>query len=1311
MKSAYEKTRWAKALLLLTITLTTKFTVGQVIPNIDWVKYYSEKNQIANVPSAIDANNNVYVTGYTYVGTTPDITTLKYDAAGTLLWSVHYNNGGTDQANAITLDQSGNVYVTGFSDGTTTGNDYVTIKYDANGNQVWATRYNGTGNSIDRANAILVSTSGEVYVTGSATNTSGNTDYLTIKYNASGVQQWTRAFNGTGNGNDVAVAIGLAGNRIFVTGTSRSSANQNDITTLRINANTGAIQGSASINGTANSNDQAYSLLVDGNDFLVCGAVTNTSTQSDYSLVKYNGNNGSLVWSKTYNSYGSFDAATSIVKDATNNYVVTGLAANGSLYEYHTILYNANGVQQWVNKNQTNLPYYTITPKIAVDDIANHFYVCGEINTNGNDILVYQITPSGNKTWQETFNGANSGQDAAVDLTVNSQGVIYIAGASYNSNAKYDYTTIRISQTPTYFPPDYNSELPLRNFAYLRNNGQLFNTLNQPVTDVKYYTEAGGSLFYIKNTGYSIVNQKLDTSRTHTNDSLTRVDVQFEKSNTNTKAYNFEDYSDLTNFYQSNCPQGIEGVIASKRLMIPNIYPNIDLHYYSNQNGIKYYFVVKPGGDPNSIKHLFTGANSTSINGSGKLDIVTTLGKTTFDVSNAYQVNMSGQAVPLPWQASWVNSGTNTYKFNIGAYVTALPLIIQVDQGNTPLSVASTSNPRWSTYYGKSGVDYMFALDSDSNGDVYATGLTSNQQFPHQNQFYGGVGGGFEAFLFKFSAFGEPIWRTMYGGDGMDRGHGIKVDELNNFVYFSGGAWDADNSNSAVTNFPVFPLAGAYNKTAVAGTGQKDYGFIGKVIKTTGQRQWFTLFGEDTAPTLTYLGAIDVDQSGNVYVVGKTIKNNNFPIVTPVTGCPVHTQNITGVYSGCIAKFDAANQLVWSTTFGNDNTSIEDIDVNSVGEIFITGSTSSTNVSSFPLKQEFTNDVMNSYAGGSTDGFVAKFSDCLELKWSTLYGGSGMDVGWGIEISEGTPTPNKLIQNNQVSQVNTFTYICGRTTSANFPYLSNSNTNSINDNTVSGTDGFIVGFNALNESTWSTYVGGTGYEQLFKLEFDDNGILYLIGETNSVNALNVPLSGAYNQSQLENFGGGNERDAYLLALNGVTNFSKQYATFYGGDSPSFPSDDYGGGISTSLDYVFICGQAGSSNYFPLNADLTNHPSAYLQSTLGSGQDQNPDAFIATLEMSQTAIGIIDFTKEETDLSVFPNPSSGQFCIKFENGDFSDKFLIEVIDLQGKVVYSQGALSISGTPVLLNLSHLSEGMYIIKVQDDKQRMSKKLILNK
>src|SRR5688572_7003574 len=115
MKSAYEKTRWATPLLLLTITLTTKLTMGQVIPNIDWVQYYPEKNQIANVPSAIDANNNVYVTGYTYVGTTPDIPTLKYDAAGTLLWPVHYNNGGADQANAITLDQGGNVYVTGFS--------------------------------------------------------------------------------------------------------------------------------------------------------------------------------------------------------------------------------------------------------------------------------------------------------------------------------------------------------------------------------------------------------------------------------------------------------------------------------------------------------------------------------------------------------------------------------------------------------------------------------------------------------------------------------------------------------------------------------------------------------------------------------------------------------------------------------------------------------------------------------------------------------------------------------------------------------------------------------------------------------------------------------------------------------------------------------------------------------------------------------------------------------------------------------------------------------------------------------------------
>ncbi|MBK7160163.1 MAG: SBBP repeat-containing protein [Ignavibacteria bacterium] len=74
-------------------------------------------------------------------------------------WISTYNYN-TEDAKAIEVDNSGNVYVTG-----TSGTDYATVKYNSSGVQQWASRYNGTGNSSDYANSIAVDGLGNVYVT------------------------------------------------------------------------------------------------------------------------------------------------------------------------------------------------------------------------------------------------------------------------------------------------------------------------------------------------------------------------------------------------------------------------------------------------------------------------------------------------------------------------------------------------------------------------------------------------------------------------------------------------------------------------------------------------------------------------------------------------------------------------------------------------------------------------------------------------------------------------------------------------------------------------------------------------------------------------------------------------------------------------------------------------------------------------------------------------------------------------------------------------------------------------------------------
>ena len=131
----------------------------------------------------LDEQGNVYLTGYAKesASATYDYVTVKYDAQDNLIWRAAYDGGAArdDQAVAVAVDKLGNVYVTGASQlsAGAGGWDYVTIKYDANGNEVWVNRFNSPANKDDLATAIAVDAGGNVYVTGQSKNLAGKFQY------------------------------------------------------------------------------------------------------------------------------------------------------------------------------------------------------------------------------------------------------------------------------------------------------------------------------------------------------------------------------------------------------------------------------------------------------------------------------------------------------------------------------------------------------------------------------------------------------------------------------------------------------------------------------------------------------------------------------------------------------------------------------------------------------------------------------------------------------------------------------------------------------------------------------------------------------------------------------------------------------------------------------------------------------------------------------------------------------------------------------------------------------------------------------
>jgi hypothetical protein len=118
---------------------------------------------------AVDLSGNVYVTGGSGFPSR-DYATIKYDSLGQQQWVARYNGPGNadDAAVAIAVDNLGSVYVTGNSVGSGTGADYATIKYDNSGRQQWIARYNGPANDFDSPAGMTIDGSGNVYVTGTS---------------------------------------------------------------------------------------------------------------------------------------------------------------------------------------------------------------------------------------------------------------------------------------------------------------------------------------------------------------------------------------------------------------------------------------------------------------------------------------------------------------------------------------------------------------------------------------------------------------------------------------------------------------------------------------------------------------------------------------------------------------------------------------------------------------------------------------------------------------------------------------------------------------------------------------------------------------------------------------------------------------------------------------------------------------------------------------------------------------------------------------------------------------------------------------
>jgi len=303
--------------------------------NIVWNKLFEDPDIDIGIgwDVDVDASGNVYVAGWAWNGANWDYLVIKYDAGGSSVWAKPWDGLSNDLASGVAVDALGNVYVTGSSD--VGGVGFRTIKYDSGGNLQWSHPYDEFGNGSIGYD-VAVDAAGNVYVTGLTNNGSDN-DYLTIKYDTDGNFQWSDARNENYNDEAYRIAVDADAN-LYVTGRSWNSGGDYDFFTVKYDTD-GNFQWKKRYG--ASEHEGAYGVAVDEYFVYVTGYRDN-GVDVDFLTVRYD-KEGTFSWEKDFDS-GDDEMARGIAVDGSHYLYVTGFYYDGSDYDFRTIKYEQDDI-------------------------------------------------------------------------------------------------------------------------------------------------------------------------------------------------------------------------------------------------------------------------------------------------------------------------------------------------------------------------------------------------------------------------------------------------------------------------------------------------------------------------------------------------------------------------------------------------------------------------------------------------------------------------------------------------------------------------------------------------------------------------------------------------------------------------------------------------------------------------------------------------------------------------------------------------------------------------------------------------------
>ena len=651
-------------------------------------------------------------------------------------------------------------------------------------------------------------------------------------------------------------------------------------------------------------------------------------------------------------------------------------------------------------------------------------------------------------------------------------------------------------------------------------------------SEVRYLARSGGAKIALTDRGPSIGLPGA------------RVDVVLEGAGA-ARLEPLDPLAARTDYYigaRSNWRTGVPGY---ERVRYRQVYPGIDAVYYGNQGRLEYDFVVAPGADARSIRMRFRGADRLRLTPEGDLEVEAG-GATLVEKRPAVR---QGDA---PVAGRYVLLSRNVAAFRVGRYDRRRPLVID------PLLV-------YSTYMGGSADDQINCVKFGPNGTLYVAGYTNNSDMPYINGAYSNASVGttniFVAILNISNGY-QPVYFSYLGGSNIDVPLAMVIDAKGD-VYLTG--------TTTSSNFPIvgnsiiatFPLAAASGYTTPTTFTQ---GFVLELNPA--------LYGGVSLLYSTFLGgtlgatscnAIDLDQAGNIYVVGTTL-TGDYPLtgsayqtglwggqdaflteINTAVSTPIYSTllggelddfgqgvavapnglvymaastestefpmagfsfqgSLQGGYDGILAVIDPSQfgteSLIYSTYFGgSDSDEVRGMAVDASGDILLTGYTLSND---FPVTADA---AQLSYAGNGdifvsvVNPFAPKF-----LLYSTYLGGSETEVGYAIGADA---------QNN--------VYVTGYTLSADLPVTKNAPA----PNYPGGVD--IVAAEVIPHVAgaggfaYVTYLGGASINSGQALAVAPSGTIYIGGFTGGVlTTTSNAVQGAF---------GGGVKDGFLIVLS------------------------------------------------------------------------------------------------------------------------------------------------------------------------------------